>query len=44
MDTIKKVYKDIGNNTEITLEVLKEQIGVASLKDLIKELEKYPNE
>ena len=44
MDTKKKVYKDIGNNTEITLEVLKEQIGVASLKDLIKELEKYPNE
>ena len=44
IDTIQKVYKDVGNDTDITLEVLKEQIGVASIKDLIKELEKYSDE
>lgn len=41
MDTVQRVYNDVGNDTDITLEVLKEQMGAASMKDLIKELQKY---
>lgn len=44
MDKVQRVYKDVGENTDITLEVLKEQVGAASIKDLIKELEKYLDE
>lgn len=44
MDTIQKVYKDVGNDTDITLEILKEQLGTPSIKDLIKELERFSDE
>lgn len=44
MDTVQRVYNDVGDDTDITLEVLKEQMGAASMKDLIKELQKYLNE
>ena len=44
MDTIQKVYKDVGNDTDITLEILKEQLGAASIKELIRELEKFSDD
>lgn len=44
IDTIQKLYKDIGNDTDITLEILKEQVGATSGKDLIKELMKILDE
>lgn len=37
-------YKDVGNDTDITLEILKEQLGTPSIKDLIKELERFSDE
>lgn len=43
-DTIQKVYKDVGSDTEITIEVLKEQIGASSIDELIRRLELYKNE
>lgn len=44
MDTVQRVYSDIGNDMDITLELLKEQVGAASIKDLINELKKYADE
>lgn len=44
MDTIEDVYKRVGTNTDVTIEVLKEQVGVTSIEDLIRELRKYSDE
>lgn len=43
-DTFQKVYKDVGDNTDVTIEILKEQIGANSIEELIRELQKYNNE
>lgn len=35
VDAVEKVYKNIGNDSAVTIEVLKEQLGVTNIKDLI---------
>ena len=40
MDTVQKVYMDVGKDTSITIEVLKEQFGATTLRELIEELQK----
>ena len=44
MDTIHDIYKKIGNDTDVTIELLKEQTGATSLPELIRKLEKYSDE
>lgn len=44
MDTIEDVYKKVGTNTDVTIEVLKEQVGATSIEDLIRKLKKYSDE
>lgn len=35
VDAVEKVYKNIGNDSAVTIEVLKEQLGVTNIKELI---------
>ena len=41
METIQKVYKDVGKDTAVTIEVLKEQTGASSIEDLIRILKEH---
>lgn len=41
METIQKVYKDVGKDTEVTIEVLKEQTGASSIEELIAILQRH---
>lgn len=38
-DILSKVSKSLGNNKNLTIEILKEQIGVATMDELIKKLQ-----
>ena len=39
METVQKVYKEVGKDTAVIIEVLKEQTGASSIKDLIRILD-----
>lgn len=40
MDAVQKVYKDVGDDSSVIIEVLKEQLGVSNIRELIEHLEK----
>ena len=40
-DTFERVFKDLKDDKELTIEILKEQIGASSIDELINKLKEY---